>query len=66
MIGIWNYTDDETRAAQDISRGEDEHISITMAQALVKVQAFFGINEPSPPINEEVPALVPVHDESAA
>ena len=66
MIGIWNYTEDETKAAQDISRGEDDHISMTMTEALAKVNAFLGISEPSTPLNEGAGMLLPVAGEGVA
>jgi predicted PurR-regulated permease PerM/methylmalonyl-CoA mutase cobalamin-binding subunit len=49
MIGIWNYPDDVSRAAQKISRGEEIPIATTLAGALAQVRSYFGrTKEPSP------------------
>ena len=65
MIGIWNYTDDENKAALEISRGEEEHIATTMAQALAQIRSFLGEAEPSEGSSAEQASLQ-VHSESAA
>lgn len=38
VIGLWSYTGDEARAATQISRGEQDHLCTTLAQAI----AFAG------------------------
>lgn len=40
MIGLWNYLEDEAKAAQEISRGEEDHLSITLAQAIAQVRSY--------------------------
>jgi predicted PurR-regulated permease PerM len=45
MIGIWNYPDDVSRAAQKISRGEELAIATTLAGALAQVRSYFGRTE---------------------
>jgi methylmalonyl-CoA mutase cobalamin-binding subunit len=66
LIGIWNYTDDETKAAQEISRGGEEHISTTMAQALAQIRTFLGETDHSEASSAEQASLIQVHSESAA
>jgi predicted PurR-regulated permease PerM/predicted N-acetyltransferase YhbS len=66
MIGIWNYTDDETKAAQEISRGGEEHISTTMAQALSQIRTFLGEPDASQASFAKQSPLLEVHSESAA
>jgi predicted PurR-regulated permease PerM len=58
MIGIWNYPDDVSRAAQKISRGEDLAIATTLAGALAQVRSYFG--------RAEQPSLALTHEEAAA
>jgi predicted PurR-regulated permease PerM/methylmalonyl-CoA mutase cobalamin-binding subunit len=58
MIGIWNYPDDVTRAAQKISRGEEIPIATTLAGALAQVRSYFGrTEEPSLELTEEASAI---------
>ncbi|MGI8773236.1 MAG: AI-2E family transporter [Acidobacteriaceae bacterium] len=38
MIGLWNYTEDGATAAQEISRGEVDHISTTLAEAVKELK----------------------------
>jgi len=40
MIGLWNYLEDEAKAAQEISRGEEDHLSITLEQAIAQVRSY--------------------------
>jgi B12 binding domain len=56
LIGVWNYTDDATRAANEISRGEADHISTTLAQAVAEIKPG-PPNQPGPePSAEPGPA----------
>jgi predicted PurR-regulated permease PerM/methylmalonyl-CoA mutase cobalamin-binding subunit len=58
MIGIWNYPDDVTKAAQKISRGEEIPIATTLAGALAQVRSYFGrTEEPSLALTEEASAV---------
>ncbi len=58
MIGIWNYPDDVTKAAQKISRGEEIPIATTLAGALAQVRSYFGrTEEPSLVLTEEASAV---------
>jgi methanogenic corrinoid protein MtbC1 len=52
LIGLWNYTDDATRAANEISRGEADHISTTLAQAVAEIKPG-PPNQPGPEISAE-------------
>ena len=66
IMGIWNYTDDPTRAAQMISRTEDLHISTSLADALAQAQA---LTEPKPAVPEPLdssPQLVTAPEDTAA
>jgi predicted PurR-regulated permease PerM len=66
IMGIWNYTDDPTRAAQMISRTEDLHISTSLADALAQAQA---LTEPKPAVPEPLdssPQLVAAPKDTAA
>jgi predicted PurR-regulated permease PerM len=66
IMGIWNYTDDPTRAAQMISRTEDLHISTSLAHALAQAQSF---TEPKPAVPEPLdssPQLVAAPKDTAA
>jgi predicted PurR-regulated permease PerM/methylmalonyl-CoA mutase cobalamin-binding subunit len=54
MIGIWNYPDDVSKAAQKISRGEVIPVATTLAGALAQVRSYFGRTvEPSLALEEE-------------
>jgi hypothetical protein len=53
LIGLWNYTDDATRAANEISRGEADHISTTLAQAVAEIKPGPPANQPGPPPRPE-------------
>jgi predicted PurR-regulated permease PerM/methylmalonyl-CoA mutase cobalamin-binding subunit len=67
IIGLWNYTEDETKAAQDISRGEGNHVSTTLAHAVEEVQSLLGLApQTSSVVGAELPALFPIPGESAA
>jgi hypothetical protein len=66
MIGIWNYTDDESKAAQEISRGEQEHSATTLADAVAQVRSFLGEPESSDTVQTSPPSLVQTPDASAA
>jgi hypothetical protein len=57
MIGIWNYPDDVSRAAQKISRGEEPAIATTLAGALAQVRSYFG--------RTEQPSLGLAHEEAS-
>jgi len=58
MIGIWNYPDDVTKAAQKISRGEEIPIATTLAGALAQMRSYFGrTEEPSLALTEEASAV---------
>jgi hypothetical protein len=58
MIGIWNYPDDVSRAAQKISRGEEIPIATTLAGALAQVRSYFGrTEEPSLALTQEASAV---------
>ncbi|MEA2259004.1 MAG: hypothetical protein QOJ51_1829, partial [Acidobacteriaceae bacterium] len=58
LIGLWNYTDDATRAANEISRGEADHISTTLAQAVAEIKPGPAANQPGrPPGPEHDPQL---------
>jgi predicted PurR-regulated permease PerM len=57
MIGIWNYPDDVSRAAQKISRGEEIPIATTLAGALAQARSYFG--------RTEQPSLALTHEPSA-
>jgi predicted PurR-regulated permease PerM len=58
MIGIWNYPDDVSRAAQKISRGEELAIATTLAGALAQVRSYFG--------RAEQASLALTHEEASA
>jgi len=66
MIGIWNYTDDESKAAQEISRGEEQHAATTLADAVSQVRSFLGEPESSDTVQTSPPSLVQAPDASAA
>jgi len=66
MIGIWNYTDDESKAAQEISRGEEQHAATTLADAVAQVRSFLGEPESSDAVQTSPPSLVQAPDASAA
>ena len=53
VIGIWNYTEDPTRAAQMISRTEKLHISTSLADALAQAAS---LTEPKPAVPEPLDA----------
>ncbi len=58
MIGIWNYPDDVSRAAQKMCRGDEIPIATTLAGALAQVRSYFGRTaEPSLALAEETSAL---------
>ncbi len=40
LIGVWNFTDDTKKVAQKISRGEDLHVSTTLADAMAQVRSM--------------------------
>jgi hypothetical protein len=40
MIGLWNYLEDGDKAAQEISRGEENYVSTTLAQAVAQVRSY--------------------------
>jgi hypothetical protein len=40
MNGLWDYLEDEAKAAKEISRGEEDHIATTLAQAVAQVQSY--------------------------
>ena len=65
MIGIWNYPDDGAKAAQEISRGEEGHVTTTLAEAVAQVKSFLGASDAATPVSEEKPALVSVGVSSA-
>jgi predicted PurR-regulated permease PerM len=58
MIGIWNYPDDVSKAAQKISRGEELAIATTLAGALAQVRSYFG--------RAEQTSLALTHEEASA
>ena len=41
-IAIWGYTDDLGKASQKISRGDEVHISTTLADGVAQVRSFAG------------------------
>ena len=47
MIGIWGYTDDVSKAAQKISRGETVAIATRLSEAVAQLQSFAGAAETS-------------------
>jgi predicted PurR-regulated permease PerM len=66
VIGIWNYTDNPTRAAQMISRTEELHISTSLADALTQAQS---LTQPKPAVPEPLdssPQLVAAPKDTAA
>jgi predicted PurR-regulated permease PerM len=66
VVGIWNYTDDITRAAQMISRTEELHISTSLANAVAQAQA---VTQPKPSVPEPLdasPQLVAAPKNTAA
>ena len=66
MIGIWSYSDEESKTAHEISRGEEEHAATTLAQALAQVRSFLGEAESSDAGQIEPESLVETPDASAA
>jgi predicted PurR-regulated permease PerM len=56
VIGILGYTEDVGKAAQKISRGEEVHISTTLADAVAEVRSFAGGIEPQERTAEPSPA----------
>ena len=66
MIGIWSYCDEESKAAHEISRGEEQHAATTLAQALAEVRSFLGEAESSDAGQIEPESLVETPDASAA
>jgi predicted PurR-regulated permease PerM len=65
-IGIWNYTDDPTRAAQMISRTEDLHISTSLADALAQAQSLTEAKPAVPEPLDSSPQLVAAPKDTAA
>jgi len=66
VVGIWNYADDPTRAAQMITRTEDLHISTSLADALSQATS---ITESKPTVPEPLdasPKLVAAPKDTAA
>jgi len=66
VVGIWNYTDDPTRAAQMITRSEDLHISTSLADALAQAAS---LTESGPTIAEPLdnsPQLIATPKDTAA
>jgi hypothetical protein len=66
VVGIWNYTEDRTRAAQMITRSEDLHISTSLADALAQAAS---LTEPKPAVPEPLdasPQLVAAPKNTAA
>lgn len=58
MIGLWNYSEDEAKAAQEISRGEEDHIATTLSQAIAQVR-FWAEQTQAPPAT---PAILASQD----
>lgn len=48
MIGLWNYSEDPTRAAREISRGEEDHVSTTLAEAVAQIRSYAEQSNPQP------------------
>jgi predicted PurR-regulated permease PerM len=66
VIGIWNYADDPTRAAQAISRTEPLLISTSLADALAQAAS---LTEPKPTVAQPLdasPQLVATPSDTAA
>jgi predicted PurR-regulated permease PerM len=66
IVGIWNYTDDPTRAAQMITRTESLHISTSLADALAQAAS---LNEQKPTVPQPLdnsPQLVAAPKDTAA
>lgn len=66
VVGIWNYSEDHSRAAQMISRTEDLHISTSLADAIAHAQNHA---EPGPSVPQPLdssPRLVSTPKDTAA
>lgn len=66
IVGIWQYSDDPTKAAQMISRTEDLHISTSLSDAVTQIQAG---TEPKPTVAQPLdsnPQLASTPKDTAA
>lgn len=66
VVGIWNYTDDHSRAAQMISRADPPHICTSLADAVAQAQLAI---EPKPAVPQPLdssPGLVSTPSDHAA
>jgi len=45
LLGIWGYTDDPGKASQKISRGDNVHVSTTLADGVAQVRLLEGTAE---------------------
>lgn len=66
MIGLWNYLEDGPGTAQEISRGEEDHLSTTLAQAVAEVRAYAEQHGSSPAVQILPPAPALLAGEGAA
>ena len=66
IVGIWNYTEDHSRAAQMISRTDPPHISTSLADAVAQAQLAI---EPRPAVPQQLdssPRLLSTPSDNAA
>ena len=57
MIGVWNYPDDPSDAAQKISRGEEGRVMTKLAEAVAEVEAYARAGEPERTLSAATPSL---------
>jgi len=66
VIGIWNYTEDPTRAAQMITRAESLHISTSLADAVAQAASLAQQGPAVPEPLDASPQLVAAPKDTAA
>ncbi|WP_109488815.1 AI-2E family transporter [Occallatibacter savannae] len=66
VAGIWNLTDDPTRAAHMITRSEELHISTSLADAVAQAMSLAGDRPAVPEPLDASPQLVAAPKDTAA
>jgi predicted PurR-regulated permease PerM len=66
VVGIWNYTDDHSRAAQMISRTDPPHISTSLADVVARIQSWIVPMPAVPEPLDSSPQLVSTPSDNAA
>jgi predicted PurR-regulated permease PerM len=66
MIGIWNYPEDPSEAAQKITRGEEGRVMTKLAEAVSEVASFARASQPGTSRPAPSPSLEAVPDGTAA